>query len=320
MALNEQQIKIHEIFFPHYLKERNRIENGQTAFAYYTTAETAYKIIKNREIWMRNIITMNDYKEFEYGRECLKDALNSKLGDEFKKTLNNMLPNLFDDTYQNFKAWSPGIKSDTYITCFSEHDPIKNRLGRLSMWRAYGGNTGVAIIFKANSLLNANLNEIVLSSVAYFTHEEISTKLGEITSAIEQNKKFISNLDPDSVKNTLFEMFRFASLCNKHPGFEEEKEWRLVSTPMIYSSSNLKQEVEIVKGIPQKVIKLGLHDNLANNSPEFEFSALIQKIIIGPCQFPNVIFQSLCNSLTNIGVNSPHEIIEISEIPYRQPN
>ena len=320
MALNEHERKIQDIFFQHYWGERNRVENNQTAFAYYTTAETAYNIIKNKEIWMRNIITMNDYKEFEYGRECLKDALElSNEGAGFKASLNGVFPNLFESTYQHFKSWSLGIKHDTYITCFSEHEP-HNKLGRLSMWRAYGGSAGIAIVFKSNAFFNITLDGVDLSSVAYLSHERIAAEIEKVTLAVNHNRDFVASLSEEIVSNTLFAMFRFAALCNKHPGFEEEKEWRLVASPLIYPSSNLKQEIEVVKSTPQKVIKLKLQNDPTNHSQEIEFSALMEKIIISPCQFPNIVFQSLVQALSDIGIEDAGHLIEVSDIPYRQPN
>lgn len=36
-------------------------------FAHYTSAETAFKIFKNEEVWLRSPSYMNDVKEIEHG-------------------------------------------------------------------------------------------------------------------------------------------------------------------------------------------------------------------------------------------------------------
>ena len=39
------------------------------------------------------------------------------------------------------------MRTDTYLTCVSEHKAEEDTLGRLSMWRAYyGGTNGVALV------------------------------------------------------------------------------------------------------------------------------------------------------------------------------
>lgn len=44
------------------------------------------------------------------------------------------------------------IETRTYITCLSEHLSNEDNYGRLSMWRAYGHSTGIALIISPNFL------------------------------------------------------------------------------------------------------------------------------------------------------------------------
>lgn len=62
--------QIHNIsksFFPHNNKALDHVKKDKINFAHYTNADTAYKIIKNQEIWLRNIALINYYMEFEHG-------------------------------------------------------------------------------------------------------------------------------------------------------------------------------------------------------------------------------------------------------------
>jgi len=127
------------------LKTREVIAAGGR-FAYYTTADTATSVLRNRQIWMRSTTTMNDYMEVEHGFECLNAAYKGEPGNGLNTALDACFPGLAEDLKNYFNAWLPGIRRDTYMTCVSEHSAEEDQHGRLSMWRAYGGQTGVALV------------------------------------------------------------------------------------------------------------------------------------------------------------------------------
>lgn len=142
-------VNLDEIFFSYNNQQLKRVEDEEKNYAHYTNADTAYKIIKNQEIWLRKVAVMNDYREFEHGKDGLIRIIdNSNEGKSFKEVFDSIAPNVFDIAYAKFKEWAYFIKDDFYISCFSEHSQKEDELGKLSMWRAYGGHAGVAIIFK----------------------------------------------------------------------------------------------------------------------------------------------------------------------------
>ena len=49
-------------------------------FVYYTRAETAMQIIKNRRIWMRKSVCMNDFSKIQYGLNFLYKAYRGNPG------------------------------------------------------------------------------------------------------------------------------------------------------------------------------------------------------------------------------------------------
>ena len=92
---------------------------------------------------------MNDYREFEHGKDNLIHLIdNSNEGKALKETFDSLAHQVFENAYEKFKYWAFFIKDDFYNSCLSEHIQTEDRLGKLSMWRAYGGHAGVAIIFK----------------------------------------------------------------------------------------------------------------------------------------------------------------------------
>ena len=70
--------------------------------------------------------------------------------------------------------------NDTYVLCFSEHDPADND-GRLSMWRGYGGNgRGAAIVIDTAKFSTLPTSPLILAAVEYETTEGRQTWLADI--------------------------------------------------------------------------------------------------------------------------------------------
>lgn len=310
-------VNLNEIFFPHHNQQLKRVKSEEINFVHYTNAETAFKIIKNQEIWLRNVAVMNDFREFEHGKECLVKLLdNSEEGQALKNIFNVINPDIFDKVYSNFKNWGSFIKDDFYISCFSEHKNKDDDIGKLSMWRAYGGDAGVAIIFKQDFFSEIYTNYgLDFSSVAYLNPDELKQEINHLTITISSNIEQIKSLSAKDLSFYLFNIFRFSALCNKHVGFEEEKEWRLIAI----ASQNIKndlisQEIETIRGIPQNILKIRLKGIALDN---LVFKDMIHKVIIGPCLYPWTIRNSIATALRDISVTDPEKIIHISNIPLR---
>jgi hypothetical protein len=60
------------------------------------------------------------------------------------------------------------------------------------------------------------------------------------------------------MQDHLFNMFRWSALSIKHPGFEEELEWRVAYTPRLARSEVITPAVRSVRGVPQIVQRLPL--------------------------------------------------------------
>ncbi len=77
---------------------------------------------------------------------------------------------------------------------------------------------------------------------------------------LESNIQLLSNLGSDEVFEQLQWAFHFAVLSTKHPGFAEEKEWRVVYSPNLFGSSDfLLPSIKDVSGVPQKIYELILN-------------------------------------------------------------
>ena len=60
-----------ELAFMPALTDRYAFLQGGGRLVHYTSAQAGFLIIKNREVWLRNALLMNDFSEIAYGIECL---------------------------------------------------------------------------------------------------------------------------------------------------------------------------------------------------------------------------------------------------------
>ena len=286
--------------------------------AYYTSASTAVQILRHRQIWMRNTQVMNDFSEVEHGIACVRDALRSETGRQFGSLVNTFYPGLFEKLIEQFEGWIPGFRLDTFIACVSEHHDEDATFGRLSMWRAYGGKAGVALVlnpgvfFRPSDALGA-----YSMPVFYSGPENVVNQLREITARMSGAPGAVGNLGADGLQELLFSVLRYASVCTKHPAFKEEREWRVVASPALYPNELLQPSLETIGDVPQVVLKLPLMEvperGLTGISPE----SFIERILIGPCEHPDVLFRALHTALEGAGVSKPGERIIVTNIPLR---
>jgi len=310
--------QVKEVFFPIACKAASLAKQAGNRFAYYTTAEVAYQVIQKKRIWMRSTTTMNDYMEIQYGRDLLLTAIDSGPGKALKGALDTYHQDLFEEVWQLVLAWLPGFKFDTFITCVSEHYASEDELGRLSMWRAYGGKTGVALVINGAAFdLQTNALGAYSSPVSYFDQAQFSNAMNEVAANIANSKEFVSSLPRDVLKNAMFTVFRFAVLCTKHPGFAEEKEWRIVASPALNQSALLESEIAVVRGVPQPIQKIPLENYPDQGVSGLAVPELIDRVIIGPCEFPHVTARALWAALHQAGVADPASLIVESNIPLR---
>jgi hypothetical protein len=229
--LTPDQIRVLEIFYQYAYRKNLSVSADDARFVYYTTADTALLILQNKEIWMRNATCLNDFMEIEHGFNCLNAAYGSQSG-RFKAVVDGIFPGSSARIEQLFNGWLPHFRRDTYISCFSEHDPTENRIGRLSMWRAYGGDRGIAIVVKtAPFLRQTDALRAYSSPVAYLDIDGFQSEFSALLDRIEANRDFIESLGEDLLTTHLFTVFRSAMVCTKHPGFAEEREWRVIYSP-----------------------------------------------------------------------------------------
>ena len=317
--MDEVTTKVLEMFFPYAHKMRQTAEKEHKRFVHYTTADVAMSIITKSEVWMRNATCMNDYLEVSYGVSCLCHAYNNtSAGNELKTILNDCFSGVSNEIEVLFNSWRDEMQFNSYLTCISEHSESEDRLGRLSMWRAYGKGCGVALVFFNGPFLRtSDALKAYTSPVAYMDFNKVEENLWEIVKNIREAKNIMLSFDREGIKHTFFEVFKNAVLCTKHLGFAEEKEWRIVYTPTFQDSSRLIPSIESINGIPQQVYKIPLKNVPDENFYGATIPELLDRIIIGPTQFPMAMYQAFVKLLENAGVQDAKNKVIVSDIPLR---
>lgn len=310
--------EIAALFAPHILERRTVFQTGKR-LVHYTSAEAAYRIISDKQIWLRNAQMMNDFSEIQHGINCLIAGWGSSNGLALQAMLNRIKEGLRDELAQLFDGHAEGLRVGTFITALSEHEDDEDELGRLSMWRAYGGRAGVALVLN-NTAFAAETDEMHVFSSPVF-YQDIPRFVEWFqgwTAALLAAEDNLHELGADDVRNWLFTVFRSFALCTKHPGFAEEREWRVFYSPLFEGTSDwVEQSVEIVRGMPQHVMKLHLKDDAEKNITGVAPETLVNRVIIGPCDNPIQIRASIGEAMQRAGIENPLQKMWMSLIPLR---
>lgn len=290
-------------------------------FVHYTSAESALSIIKSKRMWMRNTNCMSDYREVQHGLDILNKFFSEDgKRKSFTEAVDTCAPGVAEEAIKAFNGWWNDIRFSTYVTSISEHDGNEDSHGRLSMWRAFGGNNTarVALVFKVPRYSGAALAlNIMFSPVAYLTENEVHDVLQEIIRNIDQNREFLKTVDRQILVGIVFNTFLAAVTCLKHEGFREEREWRVIYCPHFRSSPLIETSVEVVGGVPQPIYKLPLDVTVAPALDELDIAKLFDRLIIGPSPYSWPISEAFRTALTNAGVQDAASRVWPSLIPIR---
>jgi Protein of unknown function (DUF2971) len=218
-----------------------------------------------------------------------------------------------------FDSWIPDFKLNTFVTCISEHDEADDKYGRLSMWRAYAANSGVALIinggvcFRPSDALGA-----YASPVAYLEDDGLGVHLNEIASNLQTNSTFVHGLGREQMKSAVFSLLRYAAICTKHPAFREEREWRVIASPRLTPAPRLERTIEVLGGIPQEILKIPLCDFPEEGLYGIEPNQFIDRILIGPSEHPEVTRRAFVAELSLAGLVDPEHRVHVTGIPLRE--
>lgn len=318
MSLDDE--KLQKICMPYLSQQQEELKKRNNQFVHYTSAENAKNIIQSKRLWMRSPKCMNDYMEIEHGHRQLVDFFKIKEHKEyFSKIMNSIADDASNIILNAFDAWWMKIENDIYIASISIHHEDENQSGRLSMWRAYGEHQAKAALVLNNPPKPIEELALILSPAAYFTYEELESEILSMIQNINENMIFIKTFDPNKVLGHVIIYLITLAVCLKHPGFKEEQEWRVIYLPKMQEQANqlIEKSVESIAGVPQIVYKLVLEEYPELGVTSMSIPNLVDKIIIGPTQYPLALLDAFGIVLNEAGVSDISNKIIISDIPLR---
>jgi len=326
MILTPEQLataeRLMSILFPYAVRRRNELQARNGRFVHYTSADNALKIINTKCIWMRNTTCMSDFREVRHGLDALNRYFSIEDGTRrqaFVAALDQCSAGVAGETFNLFNQWWQKTELQTYITSISEHDDREDIHGRLSMWRAFGNSTArVAIVIKLNTDVGRNVAlGAVLSPVGYFTDAELFREFDLVTTKIRENVDFLRGMNRNVLLGSVLEMLTTTVVSLKHEGFHEEREWRIVHSPARRPSPHLPSTVEVVAGVPQRVYKIPFQNRADANLTALSPNEMLDRIIIGPSQFPWAMYEAFVEALEAAGVADASNRVFTSQIPVR---
>ena len=124
----------------------------------------------------------------------------------------------------------------------------------------HGGITGVALVLNNSPFLTpSDALKAYTSPVEYDDGEMLEQELdGIIADNLLTEAKLVELQGWEAIKGWVFRMSWSAAVSRKHPGFREEKEWRVVYSPNLERSGHLIEEIREIRGVPQKIYKIPL--------------------------------------------------------------
>lgn len=243
-------------------------EDGENLF-YYTDFFALSNMLENHELWLCNVLTMNDKTE---------------LRDYFNRLENRVMSN---EKYRNFtekwKTYRREIdeiieKSSPYAMCFSKNEDDA------AMWERYAQNgQGVCLAFNVPYLrcLVSKCNGF-LKEISY----ELNS-LDDVLDAIFEDIDLDPNKDEEKGQWLMNHLEPFLkSVCVKNCGFKSESEVRFFRLGIMENTFE-KLDFDIKPNRIRQVLKVQIDkicDSLKISTYDF-FTKLIEKIIIGPKSF-----------------------------------
>lgn len=309
-----------DLLFQYFRERQEELKGKGKLFAHYTTAESAMKILDDQTVMLRNARLMNDFSEVDYGQTILGKAWRTDdLGQNFTTFLNSIEDGLGGRLEDVFNELVPHQNYETYIFSMIEHSSEDKEFGKLSMWRAYGGDSGVALVFNPELLLDEHPNLYAFNlPVLYVGADEIYKLISSVLQNLKRNQEKVKEVDRKHLITAIAVFLHYLTLSTKHPGFSEEKEWRVIYCPTFNKSKQIEEREKVFRGIPQTAHFLKLEKSDEEGWSDLRLSKILKNLIIGPTQYPQQLSLSFVKKLSSLGVDAPGSIISTSNIPLRR--
>jgi len=260
---------------------------------HYCSTETFLRILESKELWLSDIRHMNDSKEGLWAYELVDGFIKERVRSQPKGLVEFMLgmyemwnlnllkfPKVSSVAVENgFDDFLNGNATTAFIACFSEEGDL------LSQWRAYANDgRGVAIGFDPVGF--------GLEARPAYRSREVKSATG-LTPVVygkdEQNGIIADRLDRFLKEAVPYDKAKekaagcvadlgAVALTFKNPAFREEREWRIVHSPMRLGECDFEGAVADVRYRASEGNVVGYFPfSFANVG-----SPVIKEVVLGP--------------------------------------
>lgn len=277
---------------------------------HYTSPTGLIGIVESKKLWATNIRYLNDAKELDHAVEyfllCLKNL--SRPGNSYTPEELSLFKRMGENIYT--------AGGDIYVFSLSAERDL------LSQWRAYcPPNGGYSVGFPSSQLkVMANKQGFYLTPCVYDHANQYAIVSDIIGGHLQYFHSLLSNHTGEDTKDiyervvSSFAQYvaRYGPLL-KHRSFSEEREWRLVSSPLQIGHPKISYRAGRYSIIPY--LEFDLVDNEKPSLVEPGNSRRSLSVVVGPTAdsaASQLAVQSLL--LKNFGMGCWHGR---SEAPYR---
>jgi hypothetical protein len=274
---------------------------------HYTTLKGLLGIVESRTLWASDIRYMNDSAEMKHAADLIKKDIARRIaeGHPNPKLLNQFQYWIGHRIVHGHMLFSASFRSNGNL---------------LSQWRGYSTHgKGVSVGFDPDQVLECALAQSFQVARCIYDPGEQERLVAEVVDAMEaladeQGECDDSDLRPpeqsyyDSFEGIESDVLRIAAVL-KHPAFQEEEEWRVVS-PVLTDFA--LAPIRFREGTSMLVPYLEFRLTTAPDAP-----MVLEHLFLGPSPNISISMNSLELYLARNGIH-PRSGISYSQIPYRQ--
>lgn len=282
-------------------------DTPQETLYHYTSFKGLLGIVDSGVLWTSDIRYMNDSAEMTHTADLLREEIRQRIagGHPNPQLLNQFLDWVSYRITNGHMLFGASFRSNGNL---------------LSQWRGYSAlGKGVSIGFNPEVIVQCAQHQRFQVGKCLYEPAEQRRLIAQIVEAVEA----LAEWHDDSAERAcrplaqayygVFEqiesdLLRIAALL-KHPSFQEEEEWRIVS-PVL--TDYVASPVLFREGTSMLVPYLEFHLTVSKEEP-----IILEHLYLGPTPNISLSMNSLAMFLAKRGIR-PRQGISYCQIPYRQ--
>lgn len=278
---------------------------------HYTTAAGIIGIVRDSEIWATHTQYLNDRREYVHAVELVRTEIAGRLSAETDLNVKAVLEEMAAQVNE-------GLASINVCVCSFSEDGDS-----LPQWRAYGGPTaGYAVGFDSTFLRTRGAKQQFSLAPCLYVEEEQREFIANFVDRIVGENLVHRELPrtDDSYGhwrrggNLVAYLHRIAPVI-KDKAFRLEREWRLISRPLMNSQPHFAYRPGQSMVIPYFKLQLSVE-------PDEVGAKRIRRVVVGPTPNTEQSIRSVSNLLASVNLMNTFTpggpvLVERSEVPYR---